>query len=466
MEAKKFKILKDNGDLLHDLKKPIWLHQEQKKFWEINIDQQNKQTTIRVGKLLCLDPIIEEPDDKIAQKEHKSLQDMYDYIEKHANIKMERGYVSLNQKRKISEASDISADYQPQKKPQINIIVSEAQSSVQIQDDIAINLAGNQILGVEQKNKRNNNILGIKKDDYSDTSRRISLSDQTDVSQKSDGKFSDQPCNLSEQELKKLGNPCHGAQSVILAQKYEKDFDPTGWIMSEKMDGVRGFWNGHNMYSRNKNLFWVPEFWKKNFPKCQMDGELWTKRADFQKCVSIVKRQKSSIEEEWKNVKYVVYDLPGLNKPFKQRVKVMKEILSKIDNPYLVVHPQIECESQEHLEEELAGILGNGGEGIMIRDPESIYEAVRSKSLLKVKVMHDEEATIIGYEQSTTRPSLLGAYVCKSKDGIEFKIGQGLTDQMRMNRLKKGTVVTFKYQNKTGSGKPRFPVFLRKYEGV
>lgn len=76
------------------------------------------------------------------------------------------------------------------------------------------------------------------------------------------------------------------------------------------------------------------------------------------------------------------------------------------------------CDNLEHLEEELGDILSRGGEGVMIRDPNSRYEGTRSNTLLKVKVMHDEEATIVGHEPSTSRPGLLGAYQCKNDLGI------------------------------------------------
>lgn len=72
------------------------------------------------------------------------------------------------------------------------------------------------------------------------------------------------------------------------------------------------------------------------------------------------------------------------------------------------------------MEEELAEILGKGGEGVMIRDPESYYEGRRSDTLLKVKVMHDEEATVIGYEAgSRSYCGLIGAMVCRNDAGIE-----------------------------------------------
>lgn len=68
-----------------------------------------------------------------------------------------------------------------------------------------------------------------------------------------------------------------------------EDFDPTGWIGSEKMDGVRAIWSGSNFYSRNDNQFYAPKFFVKDFPNCTLDGELFTKRDDFSNCISIIK---------------------------------------------------------------------------------------------------------------------------------------------------------------------------------
>uniref|UniRef100_A0A7S3IB89 DNA ligase OB-like domain-containing protein n=1 Tax=Anophryoides haemophila TaxID=46462 RepID=A0A7S3IB89_9CILI len=102
----------------------------------------------------------------------------------------------------------------------------------------------------------------------------------------------------------------------------------------------------------------------------------------------------------------------------------------------------------------------------MLRDPESLYDRFRSNSLLKVKVMHDEEAVVIGYEAgSRSYAGLIGAIRVKDVHGVEFKIGGGFTDAQRKKPPKKGSTVTFKYQNKTPSGKYRFPIFLREHPG-
>lgn len=97
----------------------------------------------------------------------------------------------------------------------------------------------------------------------------------------------------------------------MLAHNYDPaKHDPTGWLMSEKLDGVRCYWNGSNMYSRNGNLFYAPKSFKARLPKMALDGELWTNRNDFQKIVSIVRKQDASRHEEWDHIKFMVFDAP------------------------------------------------------------------------------------------------------------------------------------------------------------
>lgn len=86
----------------------------------------------------------------------------------------------------------------------------------------------------------------------------------------------------------------------MLAQNYNPDRDdPSGWLMSEKMDGVRCYWNGSTMYTRTGKIFYPPESWKNQLPKIAIDGELWSGRDDFQNIVSIV-RKHTPDESDWK----------------------------------------------------------------------------------------------------------------------------------------------------------------------
>ena len=78
----------------------------------------------------------------------------------------------------------------------------------------------------------------------------------------------------------------------MLAKKHNPDTqDPKGWLISEKLDGVRCYWNGKEMLTRNGNPFYAPQWFVDALPKnFALDGELWTERSDFQKTVSIVRR--------------------------------------------------------------------------------------------------------------------------------------------------------------------------------
>lgn len=98
---------------------------------------------------------------------------------------------------------------------------------------------------------------------------------------------------------------------MMLAKKWEQDkHNPKNWLMSEKLDGIRCYWDGENMYSRQGNMFYPPTWYKDILPSdMALDGELWTERDDFQEAVGIVKR-KTADDEKWKKICYMVYDAP------------------------------------------------------------------------------------------------------------------------------------------------------------
>jgi len=192
-----------------------------------------------------------------------------------------------------------------------------------------------------------------------------------------------------------------GAIDLMLAKKHDPEtLDPKGWLMSEKLDGVRCYWTGTLMFSRNGNPFTPPEWFVEKLPEgLALDGELWTKRDDFQKTVSIVRRQDKN--EEWKKVTFMVFDAPLIKKPFKARLNILKEKISKLNCDWVKLCEQTVVKSQEHLNEEMVKVLEMGGEGLMIKDPSSKYEHRRSDKLLKIKKFDDAEAKVTGWEYGT-----------------------------------------------------------------
>lgn len=246
---------------------------------------------------------------------------------------------------------------------------------------------------------------------------------------------------------------------VLLAKPYDSEkVDPTGWIVSEKLDGVRAYWDGSRFISRTKHDINAPEWFIADFPKIEMDGELWVSRQNFQKTISIV-RKKVPIDDEWRQVTFMIFDLPKVEKPYIERIKEIP--ICKYAKP---VKTWV-CKGHEHLMKELEAYSVKGAEGLMIRKPASLYENKRSATLYKVKKMNDAEAVVIGYEDGRGKhKGRMGALWVKIPSGVEFKIGTGFNDVERENPPKIGDTITYRYTELTKDNVPKFASFLRKYE--
>jgi DNA ligase-1 len=242
--------------------------------------------------------------------------------------------------------------------------------------------------------------------------------------------------------------------------KDELELDITGWWMSEKLDGVRAYWDGKQFLSRGNNIFYAPDWFTAGLPPMPLDGELWIDRKAFSRTVSIVKRQDKP--DIWKEVRYCVFDAPDARGGFESRLEWLGSVMPKWGNKYTQIVTHTECEGIDSLMAELARVEALGGEGLMLREPGSKYVFARSTTLLKVKTFEDAEAVVIGYEPGKGKhKGRLGALRLRLPNGVEFKAGTGLTDKERQNPPPIGATVTFKYQEFTKDGKPRFPVYQR-----
>ena len=246
---------------------------------------------------------------------------------------------------------------------------------------------------------------------------------------------------------------------LLLAHPWANDVDLAGWWMSEKLDGVRAYWDGKRFWSRQGNEFLAPDFFVEGLPDFPLDGELWLGRKKFQRCVSIVRRQDRSAE--WKALTYVVFDAPAHGGPFEERLGLLSSHFAKREAPWLTVHPHQPCKGVAHLKEELARVEALGGEGLMLRRPQSKYEVGRSYTLLKVKSFKDDEAVVVGHTAGLGRHlGRTGALEVQLKDGTRFSVGTGLSDQERANPPGIGTIITFRYQELSEDGVPRFPSYV------
>lgn len=245
--------------------------------------------------------------------------------------------------------------------------------------------------------------------------------------------------------------------AVLLAKNWA-GADPAGWWMSEKLDGVRAVWNCRTLVTRTGQAIHAPQWFLDSLPKGEpLDGELWIGRGQFQRTVSVVRSKAAG--EEWRAIRYAAFDAPMALGGFEERQAAMRDAIGT--GPAFVL-PQVRCDGYAALLEHLANVEQLCGEGLMLRQPGSQYERRRSGTLLKVKTFCDAEATVVGYDCGTGRnSSSIGALVACLEDGTEFRVSSGLTDALRRDPPAVGTVFTFKYQELTDAGVPRFPSFLR-----
>jgi DNA ligase-1 len=258
--------------------------------------------------------------------------------------------------------------------------------------------------------------------------------------------------------------------TVMLAQTYTSDIDPTGFWISEKLDGLHCVWTGKNLVSRNNNVFDAPKWFTEKLPALlPMDGELFINRGCFERTSSIV--SSGSKDPRWSEIKYVCFDIPEPRAGFvEERWTALQKLVEHISEPHIKFLSQTLCTGREQLEKLLDAVVAIGGEGLMLRRPKSKYERKRSDSMLKYKRYIDSEAVVVGYQESEiTTPGKahligsMGALLCKWNDK-DIKIGTGFDDAARLNPPKVGDTITFKYLKITESGVPYSPVYGRVRE--
>ena len=250
--------------------------------------------------------------------------------------------------------------------------------------------------------------------------------------------------------------------NLLLLKSYKTDVNVTNWLMSEKLDGVRGYWNGKELVSRNGKAFAVPKWFTKDFPPFEIDGELWTKRGDFEHVISIVNKQKA--HEGWREITYNIFEVPNQKGGLLKRLDVLEKWLKKNPNEFIKIIPQTLCKGERHLKEELKRVETLGAEGLVVRNPDVLYIDKRTSEALKVKSFQDDECVVVGYTKGHGKfEGLVGALKCLWQGRI-LKIGSGLSLEDRNHPPALDVNVTFKYNGLTRKGNPKFPVFLRVRE--
>jgi DNA ligase-1 len=248
---------------------------------------------------------------------------------------------------------------------------------------------------------------------------------------------------------------------IQLANLYHKNIDVQNYFVSEKLDGVRAYWDGEKLISREGNVFKAPKWFISTFPKEHLEGELWIARGRFEEVSGIV-RKEIPIDQEWKLVRFMLFDAPKDIGKFENRLHDIRMLVAKSGSKYLKAIPQEEISSHKELMKKLAEVTKNGGEGLMLHRKDSFYKAERNDDLLKLKTYEDEEAIVIEHIPGSGKfAGMMGALLVENQDKIRFRIGSGFSEVQRKNPPKIGTKITYKFFGKTKNNKPRFPIFMR-----
>ena len=248
---------------------------------------------------------------------------------------------------------------------------------------------------------------------------------------------------------------------LILAQVYDDTVDVQQYWVSEKLDGVRAYWDGKQLISRGGNLIAAPAWFVADFPPQQLDGELWLGRNKFAETLSIVSKQQP-IDAEWQQIRYYIFELPQAEGSFTARISAMQALLQRQNSRYLMLVPQFRITDKAALLGKLNELEQAGAEGLMLHQQDALYKTGRSADLLKLKTYQDTEAEVIGYRPGKGKyQGMVGALIVKMPDGKTFAIGSGLTDELRQTPPPIGSVVTYRYNGLTKHGLPRFARFLR-----
>ena len=254
-----------------------------------------------------------------------------------------------------------------------------------------------------------------------------------------------------------LGN----IENVMLAKPWQATLNPADFLVSEKLDGVRAVWNGSVLRFRSGRIISAPPWFLAGLPATALDGELWLGRQSFDRLSGIVRRE-LPLEDEWRTVRYMVFDLPREPGPFVQRAARIRNLMAASPQLWLKAVEQTEVTDAASLQTRLNAVVAAGGEGLVLHRADALWASGRSDALRKLKAAPDEEGTVLAQIPGKGKfQGRMGALLLQTPDDQRFALGTGFSDALRANPPPIGAMVTYRYRDRTASGLPKFASFLR-----
>lgn len=247
----------------------------------------------------------------------------------------------------------------------------------------------------------------------------------------------------------------------MLARVWQAGQDPSGFLVSEKLDGVRALWDGRSLRFRSGRPIAAPQWFTDSLPDTALDGELWLGRGSFDELSGIVRRT-IAVDADWRRLRYMIFELPGASGPFSERAQRINALVDAVHQPWLQAVAQKSVPDAAALQRWLRQTVQGGGEGLVLHRANALWSPGRSDALLKFKPMPDEEGRVVGHLPGKGRnQGRLGALLLELPDGRRFALGGGFTDAQRSDPPALGSTVTYRYRDRTSKGLPRFASFFR-----
>jgi DNA ligase-1 len=256
------------------------------------------------------------------------------------------------------------------------------------------------------------------------------------------------------------------APALPLLGVWTDALDPAAYLVSEKYDGVRGLWDGTSLCTRSGRRLAAPPAFTAGWPRTPLDGELWLGRGRFDELSGTVRRERPGADD-WQDLRYMVFELPGAPGSFAQRVAAINTLVRGSGSPHQVAVAQSVVADRAAQQRRLDAVIAQGGEGLALHRADAPYFVGRGDAIVKLKPALDAEAVVVGHQPGRGKyAGQLGALAVRTPEGRRFLLGSGLSDALRREPPPIGSVVTYRYRDLTGSGLPRFASFLRIHTAV
>jgi DNA ligase-1 len=250
--------------------------------------------------------------------------------------------------------------------------------------------------------------------------------------------------------------------ALMLAQNWQSSLDPAQFLVSEKLDGVRAYWDGQVLRFRSGRLIAAPVWFTAALPKTALDGELWAGRRSFDVLSGTV-RKAVPVDAEWREVRFMVFDTPAAPGVFADRAPQIATWVQQANVPWLQAVEQTHIADRQALQQRLQATASGGGEGLVLHRADALWHGGRSDALRKLKLQPDEEARVVAQLPGKGRHAgRMGALLLEMPSGQRFALGTGFTDAQRAAPPSVGANVTYRYRDRTPAGLPKFASFLRE----